>query len=74
MRYSLICVAGLLVAVSGFSADWPQFRGSNGSAVSPEGGLPSGFSGTSGLRWKVDVPGRGIGSPVVMGGKVFVTG
>ena len=69
----------LRAAVLGFAcspaaaADWPQFRGPNGSAVSSETGLPVGFTEKEGLRWKVETPGRGVSSPVVVGGKVFVT-
>jgi outer membrane protein assembly factor BamB len=55
------------------AADWPQFRGPNGSAVSNETGLPLGFTEKDGLRWKAELPGRGVSSPVVVGGKVFVT-
>ena len=66
---------GLVVigAACSMAADWPQFRGPNGSGVSTEAGLPTGFTGTSGLRWKVDVVGRGIGSPAIVGGKVYIT-
>ena len=56
-----------------FAADWTQFRGANGSAVSPETNLPAGFSDTSGLRWKATLPGRGVSSPVIVGGRVYVT-
>ena len=65
----------LLIVVGGSAAaaDWPAFRGANGSAVSPEPDLPVGFSETSGLRWKAALPGRGVSSPVVVGGKVYVT-
>lgn len=55
------------------AADWPAFRGANGAAVSPEDALPVGFSETSGLRWKASLPGRGVSSPVVVGGRVYVT-
>ncbi len=55
------------------AADWGQFRGANGSAVSPEANLPAGFSDTSGMRWKATLPGRGVSSPVVVGGRVYVT-
>ncbi|OWK34830.1 PQQ-binding-like beta-propeller repeat protein [Fimbriiglobus ruber] len=62
-----------LVAPAVRAADWPQFRGANGAAVSTETGLPTGFTEKEGLRWKVTLPGRGIGSPVVVGGRVYAT-
>jgi outer membrane protein assembly factor BamB len=65
----------LALAVGGSlaAADWPQFRGPNGSAVSTESALPTGFSDTAGLRWKASLPGRGVSSPVVVGKRVYVT-
>jgi outer membrane protein assembly factor BamB len=55
------------------AADWPQFRGPDGSAVSPEKGLPTRWGPTENIRWKADLPGRGVSSPVVAGGRVYVT-
>lgn len=55
------------------AADWPQFRGPQGSAVSPEKGLPARWSQTENLRWKAELPGRGLSNPVVAGGRVYVT-
>ncbi|HEV3143555.1 MAG TPA: PQQ-binding-like beta-propeller repeat protein, partial [Gemmataceae bacterium] len=58
---------------SSHAADWPQFRGSNGSGVSDETALPIKWSKTEGMRWKADLPGRGLSNPVIAGGKVYVT-
>lgn len=69
MKRRLICL--LLVAAAG--ADWPQFRGPGGSAVSPETGLPVQWSSTENVRWKADLPGRGLSAPVIAGGRVYVT-
>lgn len=74
MRSIILRAAVLgLVCTPAVAADWPQFRGPNGSAVSTETGLPVGFTEKEGLRWKAELPGRGVSSPVVVGGKVFVT-
>ena len=74
MRATVIRAAVLgLVGSPAAAADWPQFRGPNGAAVSTETGLPIGFTEKEGLRWKAELPGRGVSSPVVVGGKVFVT-
>jgi len=53
--------------------DWPQFRGPGGQGRSPERGLPVEWSETKNVAWKVPVPGRGWSSPVVSGGRVWVT-
>jgi outer membrane protein assembly factor BamB len=53
-------------------ADWRQFRGTNstGHAV---GGAPAEFSADKNVAWKAALPGRGLSSPIVVGGRVFVT-
>jgi outer membrane protein assembly factor BamB len=53
--------------------DWPQFRGPNASGVSTsDKPLPTEFSQEQNLRWSAKL-GDGIGSPIVVGGKVYVT-
>ncbi len=51
------------------AADWARFRGPNGSGVG-EGELPP--IDPKNPLWKVEIPGKGAGSPIVIGGKVFV--
>jgi outer membrane protein assembly factor BamB len=65
----------LFVFFSGLSsgADWPQFRGPDGGGVSAETGLPTRWSATENIRWKADLPGRGLSNPVIARDRVFVT-
>jgi outer membrane protein assembly factor BamB len=67
-----LCIT-LTSLVPATAADWPQFRGQNGSAVSPETNLPVQWSATEGIRWQVALPGRGLSSPVIAGDRVYVT-
>jgi len=53
--------------------DWPQFRGNNGSATSREENLPTEWSTSKNVAWKVKMPGYGWSCPVVWGDKVFIT-
>lgn len=53
--------------------DWPEFRGPGGQGHSVERGLPVDWSETRNVMWKTPVPGRGWSSPVVAGGRVWVT-
>ncbi len=55
------------------SQDWPQFRGPDGQGHSAETGLVSTFSETKNVLWKTAIPGLGWSSPVVSGGKVWLT-
>jgi outer membrane protein assembly factor BamB len=52
---------------------WPGWRGTNTSGVSNDVDLPLLWSGTSGIRWQVTVPGRGNSSPVVCGNHILLT-
>lgn len=55
------------------AADWPRFRGPNGEAVSTDTNLPVKWSTTENLRWKTELPARGVSSPVVVGDIIYVT-
>jgi len=54
-------------------ADWPQWRGRGGSGVSTETNVLLEWSADNGVLWRTPLPGRGHSSPVVMGGRVFLT-
>ena len=63
-----------LSAAAGARADnWPSWRGPNGDGVSREKSIPLKWSPTENIRWKAPLPERGNSSPIVWGGKVFVT-
>jgi outer membrane protein assembly factor BamB len=68
-----ISVWVLWVPASAQAGDWPQFRGPGGSSVSEETNLPVHWSQTKGIRWKTDLPGRGVSCPIVAAGKVYIT-
>ncbi len=68
----LITLAAGLTLASGpvEAANWPRFRGENGSGVSDEQGFTSPWSPDR-VRWTVPVPGTGHSSPVIWGDKLF---
>jgi outer membrane protein assembly factor BamB len=68
---SLIVVAGSVVAVP--AAEWAQFKGPNATGVSPDKNLPLEWGKDKGLKWKVELPARGVSSPVVFGDKLYIT-
>ncbi len=65
---------GLLLAASleFAAADWPQFRGPHGNGVSDERNVPAKLDANS-IAWAIDLPGRGLSSPIVVGERVFIT-
>lgn len=68
--------AGILCAalVSNAAAeDWARFRGPNGAAVYQGPEVPTEWSATKNVQWKLKMPGRGFSSPIVVGDKVFIT-
>ncbi|MEM1447528.1 MAG: PQQ-binding-like beta-propeller repeat protein [Planctomycetota bacterium] len=50
---------------------WPSFRGAGGAGNAAA--HPTKWSEESNVAWKVNVPGGGWSSPIVLDGKVFVT-
>jgi outer membrane protein assembly factor BamB len=70
-RFAFFALVLLPAIVS--AEDWAQFRGENASGVSAsKQPLPAEFSQDENLRWSAKL-GDGIGSPIVVAGKVYVT-
>jgi len=61
-------VAGLAQA-----ENWQGWRGPNGDGTSPEKGIPTRWSGTENIAWRIAIPGEGHSSPIIWGDKVFLT-
>lgn len=68
-----VTVILLLGASATFAGDWTEFRGSSKQGIAAAGGLPLTWSETEHVTWKVSVPGAGWSSPVVQGGRIFLT-
>jgi outer membrane protein assembly factor BamB len=54
---------------------WPQFRGPNASGIATNTAPPATWDSAEGMRiqWKTAIPGLGHSSPVIWGGRLFVT-
>lgn len=53
--------------------NWPQWRGSRLDGISSEKNLPTKWSQTEGIAWRLPLPGSAGATPVVWGDQVFVT-
>ena len=53
--------------------NWTQFRGPTGQGVSSARGLPTEWSATKNVAWKVALPGEGWSSPVTQDGRLYLT-
>jgi outer membrane protein assembly factor BamB len=54
-------------------AQWPQFRGPDGTGNSSSTNLPLTWGEDKNVRWKTPVHGRGWSSPVILGNQVWMT-
>jgi outer membrane protein assembly factor BamB len=55
------------------AGDWQQFRGPTGQGLVLNGTLPTTWSKSKNVVWKQEIPGKGWSSPVVAGGRVYLT-
>ena len=63
-----------LPILSASAEPWPSWRGgAGGSGHTSEIGLPTAWGPEKNVRWRVELPERGNSTPVISGGKVFVT-
>jgi outer membrane protein assembly factor BamB len=74
VRFSLLFMLLVLPASAVLNAaDWPRFRGPQGDGTSSDKGVPTEWSASKNLKWKLQLPGKGFSSPIVVGKSVFVT-
>ena len=59
----------LALALSCTASDWPQFRGPGSTGVAADAKIPA----KTKIEWAAPLPGRGLASPIIVGGKVFIT-
>ena len=72
-RSSCLAIAFVALSSSLLHADnWAHWRGPTGNGTATEGNPPTTWSDTKNVKWKVPIPGRGSGSPVVWEDRVFV--
>jgi outer membrane protein assembly factor BamB len=67
-----------VVAISCFAQlalaeDWPEFRGPTGQGLVTKGKLPTTWNQVKNVAWKQEILGKGWSSPVVSGGRVYLT-
>jgi outer membrane protein assembly factor BamB len=55
-------------------ADWPCWRGFHGDgSAANDPGVPIEWTDTKNIAWEMPIPGRGHGSPIVVGDQVVIT-
>src|SRR5213596_3118105 len=73
-RLSAAWVWAILLATANhsLSQEWTRFRGPNGSGISHAKTIPTKIIAAD-INWKVELAGSGHSSPVLWGGRIFVT-
>ncbi len=70
----LVCALFLVSSTAlGQEKTWPQFRGPDANPVGAHARLAERWSKTENVEWSQEIPGRGWSSPIVTGGKVYLT-
>jgi outer membrane protein assembly factor BamB len=54
-------------------SDWPWWRGPDRNGVARGPAPPTAWSESDHVLWKVDLPGRGHASPIVVGDRVYIS-
>jgi outer membrane protein assembly factor BamB len=68
-----LVVIGLALTGAGVAAgaNWPRFRGPNGTGVAADKDIPVTWDEQHGILWKIALPGPGNSSPIVWGKRLF---
>ena len=68
---SVTCVFTLLASVS-LLANWPAWRGPTADGISTETNLPTTWSATENIAWKLPLPAYSGSTPIIWGDTVFL--
>jgi outer membrane protein assembly factor BamB len=69
LAYSTPVDAGELAAAR--IDNWPHWRGPLVTGVAPHGDPPVNWSESQNVKWKVEIPGRGVATPIIWNQQVF---
>jgi len=64
------CFVALTFSAS--AANWPAWRGPDGTGITSEAELPLTWSATENVKWKTPLPERGNSTPIVWEDRIFI--
>jgi outer membrane protein assembly factor BamB len=73
IRRSSLTLTVSCILSTGTAADWPQWRGPEGTGVSTEKQPPIVWHEERSILWKTALPGSGASTPAISGDALFVT-
>jgi outer membrane protein assembly factor BamB len=72
-HFILIFISVFALASSVAGEDWPAWRGATGTGIAPQQSEPPiEWSEDENVLWKVEIPGRGHGSPTIVGNRIYL--
>src|SRR5437867_10087547 len=70
----VVALAGLIAVSATVRAEnWPQWRGAKHNGISNEKNVPTKWSKTENVAWRLALPGAAGATPVVWGERIFLT-
>lgn len=72
-RFFLPAACLFTLSAMALAGNWPGWRGPEGTGVTSETALPLTWSATENVRWKIALPEPGNSTPIVWGGRIFLT-
>lgn len=72
-KHTALVLTLVAAAVVSADAQWPQFRGPDGTGIPPGGNPPVAWAEDKNVRWKTAIHGRAWSSPVILDGQVWVS-
>jgi outer membrane protein assembly factor BamB len=73
IRHTPICIALLAFASVAHADNWPQWRGPTNDGISRDSNVPTEWSESKNIAWKLKMPGMAGSTPCVWGDRIFVT-
>jgi len=74
LKRSSVALVLTFLGISGARAEnWPQWRGPTNDGICTEKNLPTEWSATKNVVWKLDMPGEGSSTPAIWGKRIFLT-
>jgi outer membrane protein assembly factor BamB len=72
-RWFLASVFALTLAGASLADNWPQWRGPTNDGICKETGLPTEWSETKNVAWKLPMPAQAGSTPAIWGDRIFLT-
>ena len=69
---TLSLLSMFLTPLAGETLDWPRWRGPADNGSTAASGFPTRCDAST-LAWKVDLPGKGCSTPIVVGQRIYLT-